>query len=67
MGGLMAAMFLINQFYQAGLTLPISITVLLTGIVCSSRLLVSNHTQLEIYSGLAVGVLCQFLGYWFVF
>ncbi|MFY8005121.1 MAG: hypothetical protein ACOVNR_09750 [Chitinophagaceae bacterium] len=67
MGGLMAAMFLIDKFYQAGLTLPIAITVLLTGIVCSSRLLVSNHTKLEIYSGLAVGVLCQFLGYWFVF
>jgi hypothetical protein len=67
MGGALAAMWLIAQFYKEALTFPLSVTILLTGIVCSSRFLVSNHTKLEIYSGLTVGIICQFIGYWFVF
>jgi len=35
--------------------LYIAITIFLTGLVCTARLLVSDHTQAEIYSGLALG------------
>jgi hypothetical protein len=65
MGGAMAAIILFAFFYETQITLAISISVLLTGIVCTSRLLVSDHTNTEIYAGLFVGILCQLIGYWF--
>ncbi len=66
MGGALAAIILTSFFYQTQLGLAISIVVLLTGLVCTSRFLVSNHTTTEVYSGLAVGVICQLIGYWFI-
>lgn len=65
MGGALAAIVLFAFFYETQITLAISISVLLTGIVCTSRLLVSDHTNAEIYSGLFVGIICQVIGYWF--
>jgi hypothetical protein len=35
---------------------------LLTGLVCTSRMIVSDHTPKEIYAGLLVGLVCQFVG-----
>lgn len=66
MGGAVAAMLLIAFYYHTALGIPISITVVLAGLVCSSRLIVSNHTTTEIYSGLVVGIVSQLIGYWFV-
>jgi len=33
--------------------------VLVTGLICTSRFLVSNHSSFEVYAGLAGGMLCQ--------
>ena len=66
MGGAMAAIILFAFVYQSATGYAISGVVLLTGVVCTSRLLVSNHTTLEIYSGVLLGILCQLIGYWFV-
>lgn len=58
-GGLIG-IFLIIMFGNTMLmTWPLSAALLITGIVCTSRLLVSNHTPKEIYFGLLVGLLCQ--------
>lgn len=65
MGGALAAIILFAFFYETQITLAISIATLLTGIVCTGRLLVSDHTNTEIYAGLIVGILCQLIGYWF--
>src|SRR6187431_393930 len=37
----------------------LSIAVLIAGIVCTSRLLVSDHSQREIYYGFLIGILSQ--------
>lgn len=37
----------------------ISAAILITGIICTSRFIVSDHTPAEIYSGLAVGTLAM--------
>ncbi|MFY7898680.1 MAG: hypothetical protein ACOVNY_00760 [Chitinophagaceae bacterium] len=66
MGGAFAAILLTAFFYQTPLGVAISITTILTGLVCTSRLLVSNHTYFEVYSGLFLGIICQLIGYWFV-
>ncbi|MBC7904174.1 MAG: hypothetical protein H7Y27_12155 [Gemmatimonadaceae bacterium] len=40
----------------------ISIAVLITGLVCTARLIVSDHTEKELYAGLVAGTLCMLLG-----
>jgi hypothetical protein len=59
-GGLLGFMLIIlftNTFYSA--TLPFAIALLISGVVCTSRMIVSNHSQKEIYLGLLFGILCQ--------
>ena len=63
-GGATMAIVLFSFYYHTHLGLPISIAVALTGIVASARLLVSNHTTFEVYTGLGLGVICQLIGYW---
>jgi hypothetical protein len=43
------------------MTWPIAFVLLSTGIVCTSRLIISDHTEKDIYSGLAIGLLAQFI------
>ncbi len=38
-----------------------SIVLLIAGIVCTARMIVSDHKPVEIYSGLLLGILCQVL------
>jgi len=37
----------------------LSIVILITGLVCTARFIVSDHSGFEVYSGLMVGALCQ--------
>jgi len=62
MGGMLGLFFVIMQQNTMLMTWPLSLAILLTGLVCTSRLLISNHTSKEIYAGLAVGIICQLAG-----
>ncbi len=42
----------------------ISIALLITGLVCTSRFIDSNHTAQEIYGGLVLGALSQMVAWW---
>lgn len=66
MGGAMTAIILIAFYYRLSLGTSISIVTLLTGIVCTSRFLVSDHTSKEVYTGLMVGILSQLIAYLFI-
>jgi multidrug transporter EmrE-like cation transporter len=44
----------------------LSIAVLIAGIVCTSRLIVSDHSQKEIYYGFLIGILSQLAANYFV-
>ncbi len=59
MGGVLGFFFIILQQNTMLMTVPLSIALLLTGIVCTSRLIVSDHEPKEIYMGLAMGIICQ--------
>ncbi len=59
-GGMLGIFILIMNSNTMLMTWPLSLALLITGIVCTSRLIVSDHTQKEIYMGLAVGLICQF-------
>ncbi len=65
-GGAMTAIILFALYYRLPLGLSISMATILAGIVCTSRFLVSDHTNKEIYAGLFVGVGCQIAAYWFL-
>jgi hypothetical protein len=39
-----------------------AIAMLITGMVCTARMIVSDHRSFEIYVGLVMGILCQLIG-----
>jgi hypothetical protein len=61
MGGMVGLFLLIMQQNTMLMTLPLSIVFILTGIVCTSRMIVSDHRPKEIYMGLLLGIVCQFV------
>ncbi len=61
-GGLIGLMLVVLYTSQAAsVSIPLMIAVLITGIVCTSRLIISDHSQKEIYSGLFLGFICQLI------
>lgn len=63
LGGAMMFFFLFsfNDAYSSGSY--ISIAVLVTGLVCTSRLVTRDHTPFEIWAGLFVGMLGQYIAW----
>jgi hypothetical protein len=56
-------LFAFHDEYASGLY--ISLALLLTGLVCTSRLLVSAHSGFEVWVGLFVGMLAQLVAWQF--
>ncbi len=46
--------------------LPAMVILFLTGIVCTSRLIVSDHSPFQIYAGILFGIISQLLAYAFI-
>ena len=63
MGGLLGLFLIIMYSNTMLMTLPLSVAFLLTGVVCTSRLIISDHTAKEIYAGLFVGIACQWVAW----
>lgn len=55
-------LFSFTDDYASGLFL--SIAVLITGIVATSRLLVGAHTSFDVWSGFVIGMLAQLVGWY---
>ncbi len=66
MGGALAAVILFAFYYPVSMGVPIAAVTLLTGIVCTSRFIVSDHTVKEVYMGVLVGAVCQLGAYLFI-
>jgi hypothetical protein len=62
MGGVLGILLVVMASNTMLTTLPFSIAFLLTGLVCTSRLIVSNHQPKEIYLGLLLGIVSQIIG-----
>ena len=62
MGGLLGLFLVIMQQNTMLMTAPLTLALLITGIVCTSRMIVSDHRPKEMYAGLLVGLACQFIG-----
>ncbi len=64
--GVLSAFFL-NLAFSSSISFGfyVSVALLVTGLVCTARLLVSDHSQAEVYSGLAGGVLALLVAQFF--
>ncbi len=60
--GIMVTFVGVIAFTNSGYLLPwLMVSVLVAGLVCTARLLVSNHSNREIYVGLLLGVISQLI------
>jgi hypothetical protein len=51
---------------SSNLSLYLSVSFLIAGMVCTSRLIVSGHTSREVYTGLLIGIFSQVAAHYFV-
>ncbi len=59
MGGIIGLFLVIMKSNAMLMTWPLAGALLLTGIVCTARLIISSHEPREVYTGLLLGVVCQ--------
>ena len=59
MGGWLGIFLVLSHTQTMLMTWPLCIVLLLTGLVCSGRLLISSHKATDIYGGLSVGIITQ--------
>lgn len=59
LGGWLGLFLVIANTNTMLMTWPIAAVLLITGLVCTARLIVSDHTVKEIYTGLFLGLLAQ--------
>jgi multidrug transporter EmrE-like cation transporter len=65
--GVMTTFIAILTFHETvNLSLYLSIALFISGLVCTSRLIVSDHRPAEIYVGFIAGVLSQLAAQYFV-
>lgn len=63
-GGLLIFAFITAFYYQVYPGADLSIIMIIAGLVCTARLVLSEHNNFEIYAGFIVGVLCQLIAFW---
>lgn len=63
-GGLVGLMWVLMSTGHLHAAWPMAVSVLLAGLVCTSRLLITDHTMAEISVGLIIGFSMQSLAAW---
>lgn len=58
-GGVIGLFLVIMAYNTMLMTWPLSLAFLVAGIVCTSRLIISNHSSKDIYLGLILGIVSQ--------
>lgn len=67
MGALCGVMLvIIFSGFPFGTFLPFMVVLFITGIVCTSRMIVSDHTFFDIISGIILSILCQVVAFFFI-
>jgi hypothetical protein len=64
MGGMLGLAMVIIFTGQANTGWPLTAAILLTGLVCTARLIVSDHTKEDLILGLIIGVGTQLFSWW---
>ena len=63
MGVMVTFMTLLGLAQGSGFGLYLSAAILVCGLVCTSRFIVSDHTQAEVYTGLGVGFVSMMIAH----
>lgn len=63
MGGAAICIILSSMYYQTYMGLDIVVILILTGTICTARLILKDHNPRQIYMGLFIGIISQFIGY----
>jgi hypothetical protein len=63
-----AATFLILLGIVSGepISIPIAVATIIAGLVCTSRLVVSDHHPYEVFWGIFIGIICQMVACFFI-
>lgn len=64
-GGLMGFFLLQSLLHPVDSGIYLSISIFITGLVCSARLILGGHTRAEVYAGLVIGMLAQLIAIFF--
>ena len=64
MGGMIGLMLVIILSGQSYALWPLPAAIFLTGLVCTARLIITDHTREEILTGLLVGIGTQIFSWW---
>jgi hypothetical protein len=65
-GGLVGLGLVVAKSNTMLMSWPLALFVFIAGLVCTARLIVSNHTNKDIYTGLILGIACQYIAYYFI-
>ena len=63
-GGWIAFFYLLSNSQDVMMTWPLVAVLLITGMVCTSRMILKAHDSVDIYGGLIIGVLTQLAGWY---
>jgi hypothetical protein len=66
MGVMISFMMLLAFTQQVNFGIYISVSLFIAGLVCSARLIASDHTQKEIYTGLVTGIAALLIAILFI-
>lgn len=64
MGGWLGFFLVIMHTNSMLMSFPIATVLLITGLVCTSRLISKNHIPAEIYLGIVIGMISQFVAFY---
>ena len=65
-GGLVTAVIIVGLHYSINNAIWVLLAIIITAIVTSARMLVSDHTKQELIIGLSIGFLTQAMAYFWV-
>ena len=65
-GGAVAYFILLATVSTESIGPVLALATILGGMVCTARLIISDHHPMEVYSGIFVGAICQLVGFWVV-
>lgn len=63
-GGLLGMFYLLSNSQEMLMTWSFVAVLLITGMVCTSRMILKAHNAVDIYGGLIIGVLTQIAGWY---
>jgi hypothetical protein len=63
-GGMVVILVIIALTSTINFALPVIVGIFIAGLVCTARMIVSDHKWHDLYWGFLTGIVCQLVAYW---